>query len=209
MKNQRQNIQRQIADLIPIIEHCLPLIERAEQMQEKLKSLPTDLEQIKKFTYFLKLETYQQSKNSTENSSFISTETTEYKLDSLVDDLEEILTYLASIEYQINNVLALKERLEATQEERIDGITPERIYKLLEKQRATVEETTNHQSSIKANRLQKTWQKIVNYRPTRKLTTVTAVTSGIILSFSLFYYSAIEPQSIKSDVNQKNEQLNN
>lgn len=110
---------------------------------------------------------------------------------------------------QINNVLALKERLEATQEERIDSITPERIYKLLEKQRATVEETTNRQSSIKANCLQKTWQKIVNYRPTRKLTTVTAVTSGIILSFALFYYSAIEPQSIKGDVNQKNEQLNN
>ena len=208
MKNQRQNIQRQIADLIPIVEHCLPLIERTEQMQEKLKTLPADLEQLKKFTYCSKLKSSPKSKSLIEDVSFISVETTEYKLDSLVDDLEGILNYLAAIEYQINDVLALKERLEATQEERIDGITPERIYKLLDKQRA-IEETTNHQSSIKANRLQKTWQKIINYRPSQKLIKVSAITTGIILSFSLFYYSAIEPQSIKSDVNQKNEQLNN
>ena len=209
MKNQRQDIQRQIADLIPIIEHCLPLIERSQQIQEKLQSLPTDLEQLKKVAYFLNLDSVQNAKTLTESDRLVSIETTEYKLDSLVDDLEGILIYLATLEHQLKNVLALKERLEATQEEIIDGITPERIYKLLEKQQATVRETTDCQSSMKTSSVKKIWQKIINYKPARKLTKVSAIAMGIILSFSLIYNSTIEHQTIESNVQQKQEKANN
>ena len=93
-------------------------------------------------------------------------------------------------------------------QERIDHLTPERIYKLLEKQQQAVQ-NTGDRSSTKANRFQKSWQKIANYKPFKKLVKISVVATGIVLYFSLISYSAIEYQLIESNVQQKKENVSN
>ena len=90
-------------------------------------------------------------------------------------------------------MLSLEERLEAIQEEIIKGITPERIYKLLEQQRSLKAEL-----APKARNFKDFWQKIVNYRHTRKIAVSTAVFAGTI--FFTAYNSPTEPQVIESTI---------
>ena len=125
-----QDLQRQISNLVAIIEMYIPLIEQVKKSKLKLDILPAELENLK------------QQLNLLETSSFLETlyyssdriQETESKLDFLVDDLEGILVDLTTVDRQVKNLVALKERLEAVQEERIIGITPDRIYKLIAKQ---------------------------------------------------------------------------
>lgn len=209
-KNQRKNTQRQIADLIPIIELCLPLIKKLNQTQGKLKFLPTELELLKNQAKLLDLEmSLEQSKDSPNSDSRLTSKTSEFELDSIVNDLEGIFVYLTTLDDGLKNLLALKEHLEAIQEERIESLTPERVYKLLEKQQENLQNKVDRQSSIKSNHLQKIWQKTINHRPSIKLFKVSAITTGIILSFSLIYSSAIEHKSIESNIQQKKENLKN
>ena len=134
MKNQRQDLQRQLADLIPIIELCIPIIEDTNETKIKLLSLSIELEKIKEHAEKLQTKTsLEDNDKSAIHSTNAQLKTTEFAIDSLVDDLEEVFVYLTSQNHKLNNFLALKERFEAVQEERIDGITPERIYNLLEK----------------------------------------------------------------------------
>ena len=209
-QNQRKNTQRQIADLIPIIELCLPLIKKLNATQNKLKFLPTELELLKNQAELLDLEmSLEQFQESADSDSKLLSETNEFELDSIVDNLEEIFIYFTTLDGELKNLLALKERLEAIQEERIDNLTPERVYKLLEKQQENLQNKTDRESSITPNQFQEFWQKIIKYRPSKKLIKVSAITTGIILSFSLIYNSAIEYQSIESSVQQKKENIEN
>lgn len=209
-KNQRKNTQRQIADLIPIIELCLPLIRKLNKTQDKLKFLPTELELLKNQAKLIDLETsLEETKDSTNSNSQLMSETSEFELDSIVNDLEEIFIYLTTLDEGLKNLLVLKERLEAIQEERIDSLTPERVYKLLEKPQENLQNKTNRQSSVKSNRFQKMWRKIIDYPPSKKLIKVSAITTGIILSFSLIYNSAIEYQTVENDLQQKEENIDN
>lgn len=208
-KNQRKNTQRQIADLIPIIELCLPLIKKLNATQNKLKFLPTELELLKNQAELLDLEmSLEQFQESADSDSKLLSETNEFEIDSIVDNLEEIFIYFITLDGELKNLLALKERLEAIQEKRIDNLTPKRIYMLLEKQ-ANVQNSTNCNLSIKSSRFQTTWQKIIEHRVSKKLAKFSAITIGTILSFSLIYNSAIEYQSIESSVQQKQENVNN
>lgn len=211
MKNQRQNLQRQIADLIPLLEICLPLIKQIDRTQGKLKLLPVELEQLKEYAELLNLKPSlekPQNSDSAESSLRSPIEATHYKLDSIVDDLEGILVYLTNLDCQLKNVLALKERLEAVQEERIDGITPDRIYKLLEKQQQLKSQDKYANSPTKTIRLRRVWQKLLNYKYSKKIAITTAITTVIIISFSVIFNTSSEKRSIESDITGQNKQIN-
>ena len=132
-KNNHKNLQHQIENLIPIIELYLLLIEEVNKTQHKLKSLYPELKQLKQQAEFLKAEETQLSHGSPTYNSQLKIQETELKLAFLVNDLQAILIHLATFNYKINNVVALKERLEALQEPKTDQITPANIYKLLAK----------------------------------------------------------------------------
>ena len=192
----RKNLQRQITNIIPIIELCLPLIEEIEQAKNKLNILPSELENLKQQLEYLKLEPSQ----ATSNDSQSPIKETESKLDFVVDDLEVILANLTTLDSKINNLIVLKERLEAIQEERIDGLTPERIYKLLEKQQQQALESSERKSSIKTHHFYNLWQKIANYKYAKELAMSTAITLGTVLCFSVFAYSLTKSQVIETNI---------
>ena len=131
MKQTRhQDLQRQITNLVSIIEMYIPLLEQVEKSKLKLDILPAELKNLKQQLNLLETRSYLE----TLHHSSDRIQETESKLDFLVDDLEEILVHLTAVDRQVKNLFALRERLEAVQEERISGITPERIYKLIAKQ---------------------------------------------------------------------------
>lgn len=192
----RKNLQRQITNIIPIIELCLPLIKEIEQAKNKLNILPSELENLKQQLEYLKLEPSQ----ATSNDSQSPIKETESKLDFVVDDLEVILANLTTLDSKINNLIVLKERLEAIQEERIDGLTPERSYKLLEKQQQQALESSERKSTIKTNYFDNLWQKIANYKYAKELAMSTAITLGTVLCFSMFAYSLTKSQVIETNI---------
>jgi hypothetical protein len=124
-----KDIHRQITSLIPIIELCMTLTTSIERTNNKLNTLPEELEKLRKKANFLK----SRSSEKPTLALLSQLEQTEFELDSLVDDLDRVLLDLIGFDRQLKNIIALKERLEAIQEERINGLTPERIYKLLAK----------------------------------------------------------------------------
>ena len=206
MKNQRQDLQRQLADLIPIIELCIPIIEDTNETKIKLLSLSIELEKIKEHAEKLQSKaSSEDNEKSACHSTNTQLETTEFAIDSLVDDLEEVFVYLNSQNHKLNNFLALKERFEAVQEERIDGITPERIYNLLEKRQQ--EERDRDPKPIKANRVRQFWRKIVKYKPSKKIGRIAAVATWTILAFSIISYSLIEYQNANESTLKENKAI--
>ena len=128
------DIQRQVTCLIPLVESCIVLIAETELTKNRLDTLFEELENFKQQTDDLNLE-FSQDRDHTSQAE---REAVEFKLDSLIDDLELVFNNLASFDGQIKNVVVLKEKLEAIQEERIKDLTPERIYKLLGKQQRSL-----------------------------------------------------------------------
>ena len=116
-------------------------------------------------------------------------------LDFLVDDLEEILVHFTSFDRQVKNAIASKERLEAIQTERINGFTPERFYKILQRRQQLSSNFPDNIPLTKISRFQNWWQKIVNYEFSQKLVITTVSISGIILLFSTISYLTINQQS--------------
>lgn len=207
MKNQRQDLQRQLADLIPIIELCIPIIKDTNETKIKLLSLSIELEKTKKHAEKLQTKAFlEDDEKSARHSTNTQLETTEFAIDSLVDDLEEVFAYLNSQNHKLNNFLALKERFEAVQEERIDGITPERIYNLLEKKQQ--EERDRDTKPIKANRIRQFWRKIAKYKPSKNIAKTTAFATVVILAFSTIFYSSIKYQSTEESAIEENKGLN-
>ena len=143
MNQQHHNLQQQTEDLMMIIEHFLALLEKINRMQDNLQSLPAELDKLKACADILKLESSQKSS--------IPTKAIELKLDIVTDNLEITLNNLATVEYQINNALALKERLEAIQEARISTLTPERIHNLLTKRSNSSSGNCQYQNEPKYN----------------------------------------------------------
>jgi hypothetical protein len=171
------NIQRQVTSLIPIIELYISLITDIEQTKNKLNILPAELKNLKKQSNLLNIQSWQKSANDLQPEL----QQTEFQLDSLVDDLDEVLINLVTFECKLKNVIALKERIEAIQEERINGLTPERIYKLLEKQKQQ-EEENNSTSPKKNNNI--TQQKLIKFG-SKLRDRKTAVSFAIVVSLSL------------------------
>lgn len=207
MKNQRQDLERQITDLIPIIEPCLSIIEDTNETKIKLLSLSIELKKLKKHAENLKTKASSKAVEKLDDySTNTQLKTTEFAIDSLVDDLEEVFAHLSRQNHKLNNFLALKERFEAVQEERIDGITPERIYKLLKKQQLQQEQDRDTKPT-KATRLQQFWQKIVNYKPPRKIAKTIGISTWIILAFSIIYYSSLDYQNANESTLKENKEI--
>lgn len=195
-KIQHQNLQHQIANLITIIELYLPVIEEIEKTQNKLSFLPNELEKLQKLSANLKEEAANKTEVATSDSQLdLPPNETEYYLDSLVNDLEGVFIYLNTFENKLKNILVLEERLEALQEERIKGITPERISKLLEQQRS--------HKATKTEKIKNFGRKIVNDRSTQKIAVGMAVFVGTI--FFTAYNSPTEPQVIESTIIEEKE----
>jgi hypothetical protein len=179
------NIQRQVTSLIPIIELNITLITAIEETKNKLNILPNELKSLKKQADLLNLKSAQKSADDLQ-SEF---QQAEFKLDSLVDDLDEVFINLVTFECKLKNIIALRERLEAVQEERINGLTPERIYKLLEKQkqhseamRSGLSTEDNHTLTKKDNNFLQ--QKLINLGNKLRDRQI-AVSLAIIASLSL------------------------
>lgn len=202
MKQTRyKNLERQVNNLIPLVELYLPLIEKLHHTQNELNSLPEQLDSLKQQAQLLKTE----SLLATSLNSKLEIDETEFKIDSLVDDLDQILACLDVLDLDLKNVLALKEKVEAIQEERIDGITPERIYKLLEKQQQLSQSSKDLNSIEKHNTSlnKRDWrQKISNY--TKDLGNKTMAASLIVISLSCGWiagsYSSSNIQSTENQV---------
>lgn len=198
-KISHQDFKRQITNLIPIVEMYIPLIEEVEKSQKKLNTLPSQLEKLKQRLELLKHES--SSANSYNSSSQI--QETEFELDFLVDDLEGILVHLTSFDCQLKNLVALKERLEAVQEERIGGFTPERIYRILERRQQLLDD----KPLTRTNNLLNLWQKIVNYKYLKKLAMTTAIAAGTIFCFSIISYLSINHQIIEDNQSENKQKL--
>ncbi len=107
----QKNIQRQIANLIPLVELCLPFAKEANHTQYKLNALPDRMERLKKQAKLLEVEMSCKSSLDSRivdsrlrplehktfgNASRSQIEEVELELDSLVNDLDEILVHLFS-----------------------------------------------------------------------------------------------------------------
>ena len=189
-KTRHQDLQRQITSLIPIVEMHISLIEEIEASKNKLDALPIQLNKMKQKLELSKLE----SDFGIAGELPSPDRETELDLDFLVDDLEGILIHLTSLNRQVKNVIASKERLEAVQKDRIAGFTPERFYKILRRRHQLSSEFLNYTPSTKTNYLQSRWRKIANYKFGKRLIITTASISGIILLFSTISYSTINQQ---------------
>ena len=193
-----KNVHRQITNLISLIELCLPFTEEISNTKNRLKFLPDKLEYLKAQAEYLDRKFYTVNADSISHSDRVretrghnlwEIEDTELELDFLVTSLEDTLIYLEHLKEQINNLIVLKERVEALQEERLVGITPERIYKLIEKQR--LESKLNDTSSAEKSYFGKVRQKIADHKYSKGIAKSTAIAAGIILCFSLGSYSSI------------------
>ena len=217
MKKTQYEQQRQIANLIPIVELCIPLIEKLDRTKGKLSLLPRELESLQEKARFIEQYTsevnFQTLSSYSTRSSILQqndldrsskliprsqAEETELELDYVVNHLDEILAYLTNFKQEIDNIVVLKERLEALQEARLESITPERIYVLLEKQKsAALDRETTHSSS----HWQKLRDKIAGYPKFDKLVKTTAIAVGIISCFSIIsYYSAKDRQQEQNTI---------
>ncbi|MGF1588083.1 MAG: hypothetical protein ACFCU7_02375 [Pleurocapsa sp.] len=205
-KTSPKNIQRQIANLIPLIELCLAFGKEANKAQAKLNALPAKMERLKKQAELLEDEMSAQGYPDlpiVEGKRFGSAsrspvEETELELDFLVNDLDKVLVDLTGFKYQISNLIVLRERVEALQEERLENITPERIDKLLAKQhQQKLWPETSSQQPSNNHRLQKLWQKIAGDRRYHKLATSTAIVGGLIFCLSAVSYTSMKYQIIE------------
>lgn len=208
------NIQRQVNSLITIIEFCISLARETELTQNKLNILPGEIEELRKQVEYLNsIPTQKQSSALKERLQEV-----EFKIDSLVDDLDNILVDLFTFDGKLKNVIALREKLEAIQEERIDGITPERIYELLAKEQRRLQErecissSQSPKNSFIGSLTNNIWQKVkgwsYNLREPK-----TAISLAIIVSLSfgwmVGYHSSTNLKLNDNQTVDANKKLNN
>ena len=208
-KNKQRNIQRQIASLIPVVEHCKPFIEDIGDLQTRINLLPEILEKLKEQEKIFNgneadnIEVIADYKFVLDRQKVLSTaEPIELELDYLVNDLDKIMQEFIVLKYKIDNIVVLQEKIEAIQEERLSNITPERIQTLLRRQQ-------DSRSDLKIdtqenNRWQKVKKRISRSEKLPKLATTMAIAISIISCFSLISYSSIKYQEIKQDKIEKN-----
>lgn len=202
MKNlRRQNLQRQIKSLIPIVERCLPVAEEMTKTQEEFGTLPEDLEYLKR-----QIEAFGRDESSivlNRSPSFIQQESEiELNLDVLITNLEETFLRLAIVKHKIDDLIVLRERLEALQEERIDCLTPERIYELIEIQRQKTQVCDRNKTSTTGDRFAKLRQNFANYRHKNLVLCGVFVISSL-LGWSAFNYSSTNVGETESNFTEK------
>lgn len=202
-----KNIQRQVTSLIPIVELYITLIAEVEQTLAQLNVLPGELSNLQKQSNLLRLKSFQNS-TSTEDLE-LQLQQTEFILDSLVDDLDEVSTNLVTFESKLKDVIVLKERLEALQIERINGLTPERIYKLLEKHQ---QRSLQSDSVLTKKEPNTGWQKLGDLGHKlreRKIVTTLAIVASLSLGWIGGYHSSINVNSNGDRTVETTEETNN
>lgn len=182
-----KNIQRQVNSLIIIIEFCIALTKETELIQIKLNTLPSKIEELSEQVDYLNFIVTQ--KNSFALKKDI--EAIEFKIDSLVDDLDIIFVNLFAFNSKLKNVIALREKLEAIQEQRIDFITPEKIYKLLAKEQRHLQD----RECISTSKLPKNniWQKARGWSHNLrepKTAIVLVIIASLSLGWTVGYHSS-------------------
>jgi hypothetical protein len=184
-----KDIHRQITSLIPIIELCMTLTTSIERTNNKLNTLPEELEKLRKQANFLK----SRSSEKPTLALLSQLEQTEFELDSLVDDLDKILLDLIGFDRKLKNIIALKERLEAIQEERINGLTPERIYKLLERPRErSLQADSKNNSKLKTEESDNWKKKNLNDKLRHpKIAVSIALFAALSLGWMAGYHSSV------------------
>ncbi|MEL6911528.1 MAG: hypothetical protein AAFO85_15155 [Cyanobacteria bacterium J06598_4] len=189
-KTCHQNAQRHVNSLLPIVELYIASIADIEKISDHLNDLPEKLKTLQQQAELLNLNTAQSTSDSE-----LQLQQTEFILDSLVDDLDRVSTNFSKFEYKLKNIVALQERLEALQTERINGLTSARIYKLLEKERQELLPASTTPSKKK----QKTsWRKLIDLRrgfSARKLAISMAVIAGLSFAWLGGYSSAKDRQT--------------
>ena len=119
MSEYTSRLQRQIESLSAIIELWVPVLEEMKTMQRNLEELPVSLEQLKQQLAALdqdKLHQESESETAQQLQEVNKIQKLEPKLRNSVNNLEAALPQLAVLEKKIRNLIALKERLEALQE---------------------------------------------------------------------------------------------
>ena len=189
-KTCHQNAQRHVNSLLPIVELYIASIADIEKISDRLNDLPEKLKTLQQQAELLNLNTAQSTSDSE-----LQLQQTEFILDSLVDDLDRVSTNFSKFEYKLKNIVALQERLEALQTERINGLTSARIYKLLEKERQELLPASTTPSKKK----QKTsWRKLIDLKrgfSARKLAISMAVIAGLSFAWLGGYSSAKDRQA--------------
>ena len=203
-KTRHKSLQRQIDSLIPIVELILPAIEEFDSTRKEFSFLSDKLDCLKQQRKYLQTEP---SFVKCDADLELQIDKAEFEVDSLVDDLEKILRHFNTVNIQLNNLLVLKERLEAVQEELVEDLTPERIYKLLRKQRI---KNSNRSSDLKLklNYVRHLWQNTIKDKLANKAVSSIAIASTVLLSIGAVYYYSVKAQDAKNNSLQKNVELN-
>lgn len=139
MKNlNHKSLQFQIENLIPILELWVSLLEETNKAKKNLEELPAHLEYLKEQTNAAKLNKSRISISSVSHPSKTD-ELESQKVDfikTLMSDLEAKLPQLITLDHKINNLVALRERLEALQERELEPI-PNHLDELIRLQNNT------------------------------------------------------------------------
>jgi predicted nucleic acid-binding Zn-ribbon protein len=117
---QNKQLQTAIDNLALILQLWVPVLEEIKKMNQTLESLPNNLsilqDRINKFnqanTYIQKTTLSQESLKQIERLQGVETQ-----LQFLTNNLDGEIPQLLKIEKQIGNLIALRERVEALQEQ--------------------------------------------------------------------------------------------
>ena len=184
-----KNLQRQVSNLIPMVKLYVNSVAGLEQIHAQINLLPADLKNLQQQANLL--EQKSDSKSTDELEAHV--QQTEIQLDSLIDDLDRVSTDVVTFERKLKNIIAIKERLEALQEERINGLTPERIYRLLAKQQQH-ELEENNSTSKRQNTSRVIGQKLIelgSILSDRKVIISLTMMVSLFLGWGAGYHSSI------------------
>lgn len=182
------NLQRQVNNLIPIVQLYVNSAADLQQIHTKINLLPVELKNLQQQAERLEQKSADRSTNLEEQ-----VQQTEFQLDSLIDDLDRVSTDVVALERKLKNIIALKERLEALQEERINGLTPERIYLLLEKQKQQEleENRTTPANSSMSEKIEQKLIKLSSIFSDRKVIVSLTVVASLFLGWGAGYHSSL------------------
>ena len=149
MKNlNHKSLQFQIENLIPILELWIALLEETHKTQRNLEELPAHLEYLKQQINVVKLNKSRASASHQPKISEFESQEVDFKLKTLLNNLEAKLPQLITMDKKINDLVALRERLEALQERELEPI-PNHLSELIRLQNNT--DIVEKQNSYKHN----------------------------------------------------------
>ncbi|MBE9167200.1 hypothetical protein IQ238_06525 [Pleurocapsales cyanobacterium LEGE 06147] len=121
------NLRQDLAGITIILEHWLPVLEQMDKIQENLGDLPDNLKILRQQLKELDRNSNQSTKSLRHGVSraekINSDRVRQLEMQTLIKNLEAELPRLVFLEEKINNLIALKEILEALRERVQNKIT--------------------------------------------------------------------------------------